>query len=276
VEEPLSHEVKDAVHDLHQYLSDAVAPLIVTDAVSLLMEQAPGLVAAEIHNWTLLQYEGAGAKMPVSDFLFHAIKKIAMLSDFGLISKEALFPWLGKLTPLVLAYCPEADRPFLVQNLSRLGHEQPLVATPVTVIHRQMGTEAQLASLQPSPATQPVRLVPMSAPPLATPQAAAVAAPVQSPEDSARMSRLLTLLLDRYERDLGLATAAAPPTANSVSSPAPRGEPTPAARPELTGQIIAAATSVSTRAWTRCSSSWGRAFRAGPCPRPTMPPRARP
>ncbi len=235
MEEPLSHEVKDAVHDLHQYLSDAVAPLIVTDAVSLLMEQPPGLVAAEIHNWTLLQYEGAGAKMPVSDFLFHAIKKIAMLSDFGLISKDVLFPWLGKLTPLVLAYCPEADRPFLVQNLSRLGHEQPLVATPVTVIHRQMGTEAQLASVQPPSAAQPVRVAPMSSPPLATPQAGGVAAPPQSPEDSARMSRLLTLLLDRYERDLGVVGAATPGTAPST----PQAEP-PAARPELTGQIIAA------------------------------------
>jgi uncharacterized protein DUF4388 len=232
VEEPLSHEVKDAVHDLHQYLSDAVAPLIVTDAVSLLMEQPPGLVAAEIHNWTLLQYEGAGAKMPVSDFLFHAIKKIAMLSDFGLISKEALFPWLGKLTPLVLAYCPEADRPFLVQNLSRLGHEQPLVATPVTVIHRQMGTEAQLASVQPLSAAQPVRVVPMSSPPLATPPGAGVAVPAQPPEDSARMSRLLTLLLDRYERDLGVAPALGPSTPNA--------EPPPPARPELTGQIITA------------------------------------
>jgi len=232
--EELSHEVKDAVHDLHQYLSDAVAPLIVTDAVTVLMEQPPALVAAEIHNWTLLQYEGAGAKMPVSDFLFHAIKKIAMLSDFGLITKEALFPWLGRLTPLVLNYCPEADRPFLVQNLSRLGHEQPLVATPVTVIHRQMGTEAHLASSAPPAASAAARVPPLSPPPLATPQGAPPA-PAPSPEDSARMSRLLTLLLARYERDLGL------------GGPAPAGGPTPvvspppaAARPELTGQIITA------------------------------------
>jgi hypothetical protein len=230
VDEPLTPEVKDAVHDLHQYLSDAVAPLIVTDAVSLLMEQAPALVAAEIHNWTLLQYEGVGAKMPVSDFLFHAIKKIAMLSDFGLIPKESLFPWLGKLTPLVLTYCPEADRPFLVQNLSRLGHEQPLVATPITVIHRQMGTDAQLASNQQPSVPPTAHGSPVAGAPLARPQAPGPSAPPQSPEESARMSRLLTLLLDRYERELGVAPGGAPnPT--SASTPA---------RPELTGQIIAA------------------------------------
>lgn len=235
-ERPLTPEVKDAVHDLHQYLSDAVAPLIVTDAVSLLMEQPPALVAAEIHNWTLLQYEGVGAKMPVSDFLFHAIKKIAMLSDFGLIPKASLFPWLGKLTPLVLAYCPEADRPFLVQNLSRLGHEQPLVATPVTVIHRQMGTDAQLASPQQPSASPTAHGSPVSGAPLARPQAPGPPMPPQSPEESARVSRLLTLLLDRYERELGVApggTQSGAAGAAFTSAAAP-------ARPELTGQIITA------------------------------------
>jgi len=230
VDEPLTSDVRDAVHDLHQYLSDAVAPLIVTDAISLLMEQAPALVAAEIHNWTLLQYEGVGAKMPVSDFLFHAIKKIAMLSDFGLIPRESLFPWLGKLTPLVLSYCPEADRPFLVQNLSRLGHVQPLVATPITVIHRQMGTDAQFASTQQPPAPA-VHGSPVSGAPLARPQSPGSSAPPQSPEESARMSRLLTLLMDRYEREMGVAPGGIPGSAPASSPPA---------RPELTGQIIAA------------------------------------
>ena len=61
----LTPELQDALHDLNQFLSDNVAPLIVTDAVSLLMEQPPELMAAEIQNWTLLQYQGSDVQIVV-------------------------------------------------------------------------------------------------------------------------------------------------------------------------------------------------------------------
>lgn len=213
----LTPELQDALHDLNQYLSDNVAPLIVTDAVTLLTEQPPELMAAEIQNWTLLQYQGSGEQLPVSDYLFHAVKKLALLGDFGLIPKDTILPYIEKLAPVLASLCPEADRQFFFDNLQKLARSQPLLATPVTVIHRQMGTESKLATTR-----QVVQAMPQPAAPspahLAVPVAASL--PV-APEDSARLSRLVTLLLDRYEKDLGTASAPAGPASGAVPAPRP-------------------------------------------------------
>jgi len=224
----LTPELQDALHDLNQYLSDNVAPLIVTDAVTLLMEQPPELMAAEIQNWTLLQYQGSGEQMPVSDYLFHAVKKLALLGDFGLIPKDAILPYIEKLAPVLASLCPEADRQFFFDNLQKLARAQPLLATPVTVIHRQMGTESKLATARQVAATMPQ---PSGRPPgqLAVPVTAS--APVAAADD-ARLSRLVTLLLDRYERD--------PATTASPSATAPDALPTAAPAKLDAGQIIAA------------------------------------
>ncbi len=222
----LTPELQDALHDLNQYLSDNVAPLIVTDAVTLLMAQPPELMAAEIQNWTLLQYQGAREQMPVSDYLFHAVKKLALLGDFGLISKDQILPYIERLAPVLASLCPEGDRQFFFDNLQKLARPQPLLATPVTVIHRQMGTQSRLATDQAAPAPATAAAAPLrSAGPV--PTALPSVAPPVVPEDNARLSRLVTILLDRYERDLGVAAA--------PGSPAPAAGP----RPDP-GQLIAA------------------------------------
>jgi hypothetical protein len=203
----LTPELQDALHDLNQYLSDNVAPLIVTDAVTLLMTQPPELMAAEIQNWTLLQYQGAREQMPVSDYLFHAVKKLALLGDFGLIAKDQILPYIERLAPVLATLCPEGDRQFFFDNLQKLARPQPLLATPVTVIHRQMGTQSRLAT----DSQAPQQAAAQAPPPLRSaglvPTAVHSAVPVVVPEDNVRLSRLVTLLLDRYERDLGVAAA---------------------------------------------------------------------
>jgi len=235
----LSQRVQEGLYDLGQYLSDQVAPLVVADGFTTLMEQPPDLVAAEIQNWTAMQYRGSGEQLPVSDYLYHAVKKLMLLGDYGLIPKETLLPYLEALVPKLVEICPEPDRAFLIENLRTLRTE-PLLTTPAAVIHRQAGSTtpgampaAPLVSGAPlvsaGPPLAPVPGVPPVVPPLATARPAAVlvglgqvAAP--SPEDQARMTRILGLLMERYERELGAQAAGA-------TAPAPP--------PALAGQIVA-------------------------------------
>ena len=54
--EPPNPELQEALVELQQYLSDAVAPLIVADSVQLLMKYPPDVVANAIRAWTGAQY----------------------------------------------------------------------------------------------------------------------------------------------------------------------------------------------------------------------------
>ncbi|HET7295184.1 MAG TPA: DUF4388 domain-containing protein [Vicinamibacteria bacterium] len=233
----LPHRLQEALYDLGQYLSDMVAPLVVAEGFTTLMEQPPELVAAEIQNWTASQYHGAGEKLPVSDYLYHAVKKLMMLGDYGLVPKESLIPYLETVVPKLVEICPEADRSFLLENLRTLRTE-PLLATPTAVIHRQAGSTSGAATPPPiaivaapgaaAPAAGAAPAVPPpAAPVLATARPGAVMiglgqVPAPSPEDQARIARVLGLLMERYEKELGTERTAAAPT------------------PQLTGQIVAA------------------------------------
>ncbi len=234
----LPHRLQDALYDLGQYLSDMVAPLVVADGFTTLMGEPPDFVAAEIQNWTASQYHGAGEKLPVSDYLYHAVKKLMMLGDYGLVPKDKLIPYLESLVPKLVEVCPEQDRAFLLENLRTLRTE-PLLATPTAVIHRQAGSTGGAPVPGPpisivgapgagTPVTGESTTAPPAAPILATARSGAVMiglgnVPAPSAEDQARITRLLGLLMERYERDLvGRQQGAAPPP------------------PQLTGQIVAA------------------------------------
>ena len=119
VEPTADPEVREALTELDLYLSDTVPPLVVAGSAELLLRYPPELVAAAIRSWTGAQY-GKGAGASVSDYLFHAVKKIHMLGEFRLVPRETLEGYLEGLKPLVLADCPEEDRGLLAENLSRL------------------------------------------------------------------------------------------------------------------------------------------------------------
>ena len=131
-------EVREALHELQLYLSDNVPPLIVADSVRLLLKYPIGLVAGNIQAWTTSQYRGPN-EIPVSDYLFHAVKKIYMLGEFKLIPRPLLDAYLEQLKLEVLELCPEADREFLKKNLNNLAEATAGVTSPVDVIFRQSG-----------------------------------------------------------------------------------------------------------------------------------------
>ncbi len=147
--QPPNAELQEAILELQQYLSDSLPPLVVADSIRLLMKYPPEAVVGTIRAWTAAQYRGgAGSGVPVSDYLFHALKKIHMMSEFKLVPREPLSAYLGQLKEVVMAICPAEDREVLAENLSRLGEQTTTAGiSPVQQIHRQAPTEGSSLAL---------------------------------------------------------------------------------------------------------------------------------
>ncbi len=137
--QPPNPELQEALLELQQYLSDSVPPLVVADSVQLLMKYPPQALIPTIRAWTAAQYRGAAASaVPLSDYLFHALKKIHMMGEFRLVSREPLEAYLGQLKQVVLALCPDEDKAMLLENLARLGEATGAASiSQAQNIHRQ-------------------------------------------------------------------------------------------------------------------------------------------
>ena len=130
-------DLQEAVFELHQYLSDRLAPLMVASSMELLLKLPVRVLAGEIWKWTE-QQRIAAPQVPASDFLFHAVKKIAAMGEFELVPRESLGKYVSALGSSVLQYCPEAERELLRQSLERLGTAATApTAVPVEMLHRQ-------------------------------------------------------------------------------------------------------------------------------------------
>jgi hypothetical protein len=140
-QQPIDPTVREALVELQRYLSDNLAPLMVADAVNILLERPAELVANEIQVWTVAQFRGRSQNVPISDYLYHAVEKIHAMGQYDLVPRAPLHQYIEELSGCVLAFCPPEDRNLLIQNLSRLGEAGSVVAAPVEMLRRQ-GTNA--------------------------------------------------------------------------------------------------------------------------------------
>jgi hypothetical protein len=193
-------EVEAALFELQQYLSDRIAPLMFADSLEILMYSPSGVVAREITAWTAGQYSGAGHRVPVSDYLFHAVRKLHRLGELELVSLRTLESFLRELTESLLAACPEEDRDLLRQNLAALGHAKAASA-PVTILHRQPGATSAAEAAATRPAEPPLASRPAAplVPPLASAGTAVPVVEVGAAEISQGLRRL-NLLLERLSQ----------------------------------------------------------------------------
>jgi len=194
-ETPADPRLREAIEELQQYLSDTLPPLVVADSIGVLLRYPPELVASHIHAWTASQYKRA-ADIPLSDYLFHAVKKIHLMGEFHLVPKGPFEKYLAQLKEIILTSCPEGDREFLRTNLGQLAEATTAVASSVEHIFRQTETaDRPLAAGRP----------PMS--------------PVAPGEEQLMELRRVSLLLDRLERELAGARPASGQAGRSVASP---------------------------------------------------------
>ncbi len=129
-------EVRIAVSEFHQYLSDHIAPLMFTDSAELLLRYPASALAGEVNRWKGAQASRAPG-VAAADFLFHAVKKFAVLGELDLVSKTDLARYLKELSEALLEFCPEPDRENLRRNLEHVGEAAPVDDGPLEQIHRQ-------------------------------------------------------------------------------------------------------------------------------------------
>lgn len=129
-------EIRTAVSEFHQYLSDRIAPLMFTDSAELLLRYPASALAVEIERWKVEQVTRA-PNVPAADFIFHAVKKVAVMGELDLVPMETLGAYLTDLSQEVLEFCPEADRDMLRRNLLRVGESTADSAASLSTLHRQ-------------------------------------------------------------------------------------------------------------------------------------------
>ena len=178
-------EVRESLFELQRYLSDQIAPLMVHDSVEVLLRQPPELAVNEIQAWAAEQYSIGGTQTPVSDYYFHAIKKLHLMTEYKLISEQALLPYLEHVSGFLLLACPEEDRALLASNIARLGKTETISSGPVTLLHRQAGSEAPLATAKRATT--------------AIPSPAGAALPPEVSQAAVEGLRRFTILMDRLE-----------------------------------------------------------------------------
>ena len=140
-------KIAEALGELQQYLSDAISPLVASDSIALLLGLPPEVVAQEIRSWTTSQHRRLGASVPLSDYLYHAMRKLYAMGEFTLVPKDAMAAYLEPLKDYMLEYCPPEDRELLRENLSHLGDiHADLTAPAVGHLHSIEAKEASASA----------------------------------------------------------------------------------------------------------------------------------
>src|SRR6266550_94020 len=123
----LNEEVQSALVEFQRYLLDQIPPLTVSDSVETLMAQPPQLMMRQIHSWAVEQSRFQQAAM--SDFLFHALKKIYLFASLKLVDRAAVEGYLNNVIPLAMQACPAEEREVLRTNLVALRDSADLLAS---------------------------------------------------------------------------------------------------------------------------------------------------
>ena len=189
--------LREALEDLQGYLADHLAPLLVADAIEVLLDYPPALTAEQLRIWAFFQFQGRGGTTPVSDLLYHAIKKIQQLEEHHLVPGDRFERYLAGLAVALLAACPEGERERLAGQLRHLRESVGGATALVSRLH----LAAAAAGGPPEAAT----------PAAATPAAAPLSA------EEVRELRRFTLAVERAVANLGAAGTGAAPAAGAAA-----------------------------------------------------------
>jgi Domain of unknown function (DUF4388) len=144
---PAQADLQEALYELRQYLSDRLAPLMAMDSITLLLGLPARLMADEMAQWSASQAQIQGPRVPFSDYLFHAVRKIHLMEEFHLLPVDELESFLGDLLPAVLEHCPPEQRERLKASLGKIGQARPTKQDKVEILYRQGdGVEMQATS----------------------------------------------------------------------------------------------------------------------------------
>ncbi|HVS03807.1 MAG TPA: DUF4388 domain-containing protein [Thermoanaerobaculia bacterium] len=135
----LAAEIRQAVEEVQAYLSDQLAPLLVLDAVEVLLGQPVALGAETILGWTTSQVRAPGSATTLGDYFFHAVNKIQLLGKLRLIDRKRLQAYVDDLIEVLVAQVPQAEVPALRAHLRQASEADANLAVGVQVLHRPAG-----------------------------------------------------------------------------------------------------------------------------------------
>ena len=140
--DPLTEtSLKQATMELQGYLSGEIAPMMAAEAFDALAAHPPEVTARVLSEWIQAQFRCAASPAPVPDLVFHALRKLYLLSEFELVVRAPLMRFLQGLSRILIQLCPEAERDVLKLRLSRLGETETVLASRAQYLHREMGAE---------------------------------------------------------------------------------------------------------------------------------------
>ncbi|MEM1245078.1 MAG: DUF4388 domain-containing protein [Acidobacteriota bacterium] len=132
--------------ELEGYLNDTLAPLQVADSVIAFLEHEPEGASRAILRWADQQLNANLHSIPISEFLYHALRKIHLFQDLGLADADRVRVLLRTATRQVRTFCPSDELADFDANLARLDEESRMTKA-VEFLHRA-GTEPDEESLE--------------------------------------------------------------------------------------------------------------------------------
>ncbi len=142
--------VAEALGELDQYLSDRLAPLMVSEAMMVLARAPVERVARQVHSWAGAQRTASA--LPLADYLFHALRKVQIVGEFRLMPPSLFDPFFERLQAAVLQLAPEAERAALAAEIARLSESRTESVDQVERIHRPAGERSGAGEAPPPPA----------------------------------------------------------------------------------------------------------------------------
>src|SRR5438093_6885335 len=88
-EEKHDLRMEKAIEEFQEYLSDLLPPLVVSDSLRFLMSY-PDISAANVYSWVNGQLRSMRANSSMTDYFFHALKKIHLMGEYHLLPKNEL------------------------------------------------------------------------------------------------------------------------------------------------------------------------------------------
>ncbi|MFL6247789.1 MAG: DUF4388 domain-containing protein [Thermoanaerobaculia bacterium] len=175
----MTHQAELALAGMQQYLQDEIAPAAAAGAVAALMAQPPEVLMQHVSRWVVEQAQRDS--LPVADLLLHALTKVYVTGELGLLDREAVANYLDRIMTLALRMCPAEQR-------------EPLRARVMT-----MRISRTTAAARPQP------------PAIRLPTLTDVVKPAAADDET---SKRFSFIVDRLQRQMQSGGAQAPPPAD--------------------------------------------------------------
>ncbi len=140
-ETKISAEFSEAALEVQRFLSGDIAPMMVADTIEMLAGRPPELAARIVLGWIHAQL-GPGGEVSISDLIFHALSKINLLGEHGLVAPEVMSRLMATLGGMLVGVAPSSEQDELRTRISHIGEVVTSTAPKLEFLHRQGGTVA--------------------------------------------------------------------------------------------------------------------------------------